>query len=347
MLLPNGECPDDPYCRARPIVKLNKTLYGIKQANREHFEEVFDFIVDDLGLQASIAAPCVFFGGTLGKANGVLIPVYVYDMMIIGNLTLISSIVPWLYDRFKAAGCVPVPDTFQYLGMTVTRSRSKRSIAIQHVGYINLILDRFAMASCRKRSMPLEVGHKPQAIQADEQPFDTGMYQKPLGSILYAALGTQPDITYAISVLRRYAAQPSTLHWEAIKHLLRYLPGTCEYQLTIYDPSHQPDLNSIVCYASADLGREADISNSTLRTIMFALGILVPWTSKKQTVVAQSTIHAVMIARAYGEVQLNWLRDVISEIELGANMTRHIFNDGLNGVATLHLDKLQSESRHI
>ena len=35
MRLPDGEWPDDPYCRARPIVKLNKTLYGIKQRNRE------------------------------------------------------------------------------------------------------------------------------------------------------------------------------------------------------------------------------------------------------------------------------------------------------------------------
>ena len=58
------------------------------------------------------------------------------------------------------------------------------------------------MANCRKRSTPLKMGHKPHAIQADEQPFDTGMYQKAVGSILYAALGTRPDITYAISVLR-------------------------------------------------------------------------------------------------------------------------------------------------
>jgi len=31
--LPDGESPEDPYCRAHPIVKLNKTLYGINKAN--------------------------------------------------------------------------------------------------------------------------------------------------------------------------------------------------------------------------------------------------------------------------------------------------------------------------
>jgi hypothetical protein len=108
------------------------------------------------------------------------------------------------------------------------------------------------MANRRQRSMPLEVGHQPHAIQADEQPFDTGMYQKAVGSILNAALGTGPDITYAISVLGRYAAQPSTLHLEAIKHSVRYLRGTCEYKLMIYDPRLQHDSNSIVCYANGD-----------------------------------------------------------------------------------------------
>jgi len=49
--LSEGEWPD---CigRARPLVKLNITHYGIKQASREYYEEVFDFIVDHLGLQA-------------------------------------------------------------------------------------------------------------------------------------------------------------------------------------------------------------------------------------------------------------------------------------------------------
>jgi len=66
----------------------------------------------------------------------------------------------------------------------------------------------------------MEIAYKPRAIQAEEQSFDTGTHQKAIGSILFAALGTRPDITYAISVLGRYAAQPLPLHWEAVKHVL-------------------------------------------------------------------------------------------------------------------------------
>jgi hypothetical protein len=73
-------------------------LYGIVEPNGGYFEEVFDFIVDDLGLQASIAAPGLFLSGTLGKPNGVLIPIYIDDIMSIGSLKLISSFASRLYD---------------------------------------------------------------------------------------------------------------------------------------------------------------------------------------------------------------------------------------------------------
>jgi len=171
MRLPEGEWPDS-YGQARPLIKLNNDLYGIKEASREYYEDVFDCIVDDLGLQASIAAPGLFFGGNLVEADGVLIPVYVDDIMMIGTLVLIASIASPLYDRFKGAGQVPVPDTFQYLGMTVTRDRSKRSIAINQIGSINRVLDRFEMTNCRKRSTLMEISYKPHAIGPAVQHFN-------------------------------------------------------------------------------------------------------------------------------------------------------------------------------
>jgi len=97
MRLPEGQWPGQ-YGRTRPLVRLNGTLYGIKQAKREYYEEVFDFIVDDLNLQASIAAPGLFFGGNFSEANGALFPVYVDHIIIIGTSVLVASIASRLSD---------------------------------------------------------------------------------------------------------------------------------------------------------------------------------------------------------------------------------------------------------
>ena len=60
-----------------------------------------------------------------------------------------------------------------------------------------------------------------------------------------------------------------------MKHLLQYLRGTTDYQLTIYDPSLWHDSQLILCYADADLEGEADTSKSTSGIVVYALGTLV------------------------------------------------------------------------
>jgi hypothetical protein len=205
-------------------------LYGITQANREYYEEVLDFIVDDLNIQASKAPPGLFFGGDLGEANGVLISVYIDDIMIIGTSVHVASIASRSYDGFEVATHVPVPATFQYLGMTVARDRTKRSIAIDRIGSINRVLVCSEMTNCWKRPTLMEISYKQHVIQPDhgEQSFDARQYMKAIGLILYAGLGTRSYITYATSVLGRYVTQPSTIHWGAVKHLFRYLRGTSD-----------------------------------------------------------------------------------------------------------------------
>jgi len=101
-------------------------------------------------------------------------------------------------------------------------------------------------------------------------------------------------------------------------------------------------------YADADLWGEADTIKSTSGIVVYALGTFIIWKSKKQSIVAQSTMQAEMIATAFGKVQIDWLRDLTSEIEIASkDITRRILNDGLNCVTTLNSGNIQSDSRHL
>jgi len=131
-----------------------------------------------------------------------------------------------------------------------------------------------------------------------------------------------------------------------VKRQLRYLRGTSDYKLTIYYPSLGHE--SILCYADADLGGEADTNKFTSGIIVYAIRTLIIWKSKKQSVVPRSTMQAEMIAKAYGKVQIDWLHDLTCEIGIAnKDITRHILNDGLNCVTTLNLGNFQSDSRHL
>ena len=51
---------------------------------------------------------------------------------------------------------------------------------------------------------------------------------------MYLALTTWPDIAYAAGVLARFNSNPGLPHWQAVKHVLRYLKGTVDTNLSIY-----------------------------------------------------------------------------------------------------------------
>lgn len=56
-------------------------------------------------------------------------------------------------------------------------------------------------------------------------------YQEAVGSVLFAAQVTRPDIQFAVNMVSRFNANPGRAHWNAVKRILRYLRMTIELKL--------------------------------------------------------------------------------------------------------------------
>ena len=54
-------------------------------------------------------------------------------------------------------------------------------------------------------------------------------YSKIIGSLMYLASATRPDISFAVSKLSRFVSNPGDNHWKALKRVMHYLKGTMEY----------------------------------------------------------------------------------------------------------------------
>ena len=50
--------------------------------------------------------------------------------------------------------------------------------------------------------------------------------------VLYAMLGTRPDISYAVTMVSKFSSNPGLPHWGAVKRISRYLAGTIDLRLT-------------------------------------------------------------------------------------------------------------------
>ena len=63
-------------------------------------------------------------------------------------------------------------------------------------------------------------------------------YREAIGSLMYAAVATRPDIAFAVSYLSQFLENPGEAHWEATKRVFRYLAGTKSLQLTYGSEHH-------------------------------------------------------------------------------------------------------------
>lgn len=47
-----------------------------------------------------------------------------------------------------------------------------------------------------------------------------------IGSLMYLAVATSPDLSYTVNVLSKFLERSSSAHWTAAKKVLKYLKGT-------------------------------------------------------------------------------------------------------------------------
>ena len=61
--------------------------------------------------------------------------------------------------------------------------------------------------------------------------MDHILFASTIRSIMYAMFYTYPDVSYALSMMRRYQSYPGEGHWTTVKHILKYLRRTQDYFL--------------------------------------------------------------------------------------------------------------------
>ena len=129
-------------------------------------------------------------------------------------------------------------------------------------------------------------------------------YAQLIGSLMYLALATRPDISYAVNRLAQFTSNPKPVHWTALKRIFRYLKQTKNANLT-YGGEEEIKNTSINFFSDADWGNNSD-RKSISGYVTIIAGGAVAWSSKKQQTVALSTAEAEYIATTHVAKQVLW-----------------------------------------
>ena len=138
-----------------------------------------------------------------------------------------------------------------------------------------------------------------------------------IGSLLWIARMTRPDIFFAVIVLASFTTNFTPMHVIAVKRIMRYLKGTINYSLTFRRSTEfNGNIFPVLGYSDADWGGDLATRRSTSGAVLFFFGSYLRSTCRKQELVALSTAESELYALT--EITKDWkaLHNNISDLSL-------------------------------
>ena len=161
------------------------------------------------------------------------------------------------------------------------------------------------MVNCKVAATPMNTNEK--LCRDDGSEMENATYFRSLvGSLNYLS-HTRPDISFSVGVISRFMPNPSKLHLGAAKRVLRYIAGTSEHGIWYFKVTNF----TLTGFTDSDYAGNIDDRKST-SGFLFNLGSgAISWSSKKQEVVALSTLEAEYIEATSAACQVVWLRRLV------------------------------------
>ena len=267
------------------VLKLKKSIYGLKQAGRAWYLRLKTALVS-VGFVQSKANECIYIKN---DTDGIkVISVYVDDL---GLFTSSKRGMAWIKGELNGSFIMTdLGEMKKILRIRVERNREHGMLKISQGLYIDKVLNQFYMHHTNPVTTPLSKNVKLTTPNEPTKSLNIP-YAQAMGSIMYAALGSRPDLTFTIQHLSQFTTNHRTEHWMAVKHALRYLSGTRDAGVVF----KKTDKLELEIFVDLDFANRADALSIGGYVVMLGGGC-VAWSSKKQCTVALSTTEAEYIA---------------------------------------------------
>ena len=207
MKLPDGYHLPTDFNKSRDVysVKLQRSLYGLKQSGRMWYNRLSEYLAMQ-GFTNNPVCPCIFIRS---QGQGFLIiAVYVDDLNLIGSPDEIAKMSQSLTDTFEMKD---LGKTKFCLGLQVEHLND--GILLHQTTYTSNLLRKFYMDKSHPLSTPM-VGRSLDVAKDPFRPLEEGEevlgpevpYLSAIGGLLYLANCTRPDIAFSVNLLARYSA---------------------------------------------------------------------------------------------------------------------------------------------
>ena len=290
-------------------LRVTQSIYGSKFAPRNWYMHLRESLLK-LGMQESPFDKCLLYRKNL------MMVLYVDDAGLAAPNT---SIIDDFVAELKALGFdLDIEGNFNsYLGIGIEELENGERNMTQK-GLIKKVIKTTKMEKCNPNWTPATqcaLGSDPDGEPYDQVQFN---YASVVGMLLYLSNNTRPDITFAVSQVARFTANPKKSHAQAIKTIVRYLAKTFDKGILVTPD----DTFNLKCWVDADFAglysREPSQNPNAARSrygyvITFG-GVPLIWKSQLIKEICLSTLHAQYVGMANALRALIPIRSMIVEM---------------------------------
>jgi histone deacetylase 1/2 len=325
---------DDQY--PNHICKLDKSSYGLKQAPCAWFSHLSTKLIQ-LGFIASKADVSLFIFNRDHIHLYMLI--YVDDIIIISSS---SSATDKLLQQLQEDFAVKDLGSLHYfLGIEV--SHQSDGLVLAQCKYIGDLLARTNMTASKGVPTPM-LPTKKLSLDGGElhSSEDATRYRSVVGALQYLLL-TRSDLSFCVNRVCQYMASPTTVHWAAVKRILRYLHATYDLGLRfVKTGSHL-----LSAFTDADWAGNPDDRRSNGGYAVFLGDNLVSWSSRKQSTVLRSSTKSEYKAIADATAELIWIQVLLQELGIPQLRSPTLCCDNLGATYLSANPIFHGRSKHI
>ncbi|KAF5482137.1 hypothetical protein F2P56_002728 [Juglans regia] len=301
------------------VCRLNKSLYGLKQAFRQWFAK-FSSTIISLGFMQS-KTDYSLFTNTQGTSFMALL-VYVDDILIANNdVTFVNTFKTFLDQKFKLKDLGPL---MYFLGLEVTRNTS--GISLSHRKYALEILSNIGFLGSKpvKTHMEqhLKLSRYDGVLLEDPKP-----YRRLVGRLLDLTI-TRPDLTFAVHTLSQFMDSPQLPHLHAAHRVLQYIKDSPDQGLFFPSNSNL----KLTGFADSDWAGCQDTRRSITSFCIFLGSSLISWKSKKQYVVSRSSAEAEYRVLANTVSELVWLISLLQDLQVNHSSAATLYCDNKSAI---------------
>lgn len=326
----HGDLDEEVYMKPPPgfsgdargrFYRLNRSLYGLRQAPRNWFAKLATAL-RRFGFVQSLAYHSLFSFSRSGVCLHVLI--YVDDLIIAGNDSAAIA-------RFKAqlSSCFHMKDLGSlkyFLGIEIARSAD--GLFLCQRKYVLDILSESGLLAGKPCDFPMEQNHR-LALSTATLFAHPDRYRRLIGHLIYLTI-TRPEICYAVHTLAQFMQAPTVDHWDAALRVLRYLKSHPGQGILLRRDS------SLILTAFCDSDyATCPLTRRSLTGYFVQLGTSpVSWKTEKQKTVSRSSAEAEYRAMASACCELLWLKALLRSLGVDHSLPMRLFCDSQ---AALHI----------